>query len=119
MIQDYLRAFHILSYFSAVDEYEPKWLLGVAAGKLKEYKLAYTCLHHAGRHSFQAALAGLQLAAEEGNFEVASKFSKLLKENEPESSSTKNQAKLLVKWIKAEIDKIKGRPADAPTSGAA
>ena len=49
----------MLSFFSSSQEFEPKWLLGIAASKLGETKLAYACLSFAGQKSFGAALAGM------------------------------------------------------------
>ncbi|CAL6018089.1 Tetratricopeptide_repeat-containing protein [Hexamita inflata] len=101
--KDYLRGFHVLSFFSSSKDTEPRWLLGICAAKLKEVKVAYSCLLYAAEASFSAAVCGLQLAAEQRDFEMCSKFSKFLKQNEPENDNVKKQAKELVKWVKSQI----------------
>eukprot|EP00702_Spironucleus_salmonicida_P002795 EST44086.1 Bardet-Biedl syndrome 4 protein-like protein [Spironucleus salmonicida] len=109
IMKDYVRAFHILSYFASSSEPEPKWLLGITAYELGEEKIAFSQLEKAAEVIFGAGVCGLRYSIKSNDIDRAKRFVKLIKGCDCEDKEEKRVAKILIQLLK---EKLKGEEED-------
>lgn len=99
---DYCRAFQILSpAMGDTRAYESQWLLGIAAAKLGELRIAMVCLSKAADGGLYAAcLTGLLIFLQANDLTTAAQFSVKLKELDPDNDENLRQGKAAIKRLR-------------------
>lgn len=101
--QDFSRAFQILSALLGSTNADAHWMLGTAAAKLGEERLAFTCLDKAvAAGAYGAAAAGLILAIEVQDKEAMQRFTEALRRIEPDTPQNLRLVKATLKRVPTE-----------------
>ncbi|TNJ29367.1 TPR_1 Tetratricopeptide repeat protein [Giardia muris] len=101
--QDFSRAFQVLSALLGSSNASAHWMLGVAAAKLGEERLAFTCLDNAvAAGAYGAAAAGLILAIEVQDNGAIQRFTDALRRIEPDTPQNLRLVKATLKRVPAE-----------------
>lgn len=99
---DYCRAFQILSpAMGDTRAHESQWLLGIAAAKLGELRVAMACLSKAADGGvYGACLTGLLVFLQANDLTTAAQFSVKLKEMDPDCDENLRQGKAAIKRLR-------------------